>query len=533
MIIIDDIPFDLSKLDSRAAELLQDSVSAGKSPSLKLTVDATHSGRLTNMRVYPGAAVRRSAKTFLEPYKKPVLRNHDFSTDPIGRVENAKFIKLKDGEAFLNDFKKPDRGPGSGFIRLDLSILDSDAIEKFLDGRYQTFSTTQVFKNAFCSVCGQDVSEEMTPFGLLHEHIPGKVYDVGEGKRKKKVLAYMITGDLAYKEVSVVNIPADEYTKVVGLEFQNNSDDSKDTVIRCADADIMAAVDSLKLAVGDTEVDLLKEITRKDRQSMTDKVIVAVGPDFGDISFDEEEDMDNPDVKDVLDDEPVEDTQDNDANDVKDSQDEPNSTSDDASVASDDDPGQNDGSEAKQEGVVAPDAKTSGSSDSSDREDVSRDALVASIEALTSEVKALKAEKDELKSYISRLKATVAEKDEEVERFRRTAADNLAEAKNAYVSQLLNTRIILGKADVAGIKSDEDYKAAFAKYAERSMDSIKDSIEDLSIELSQFSNGMKTYKTIGSAKDTKVEPPVVNKSNNKPKKSDSHQKDPLRDFMDI
>lgn len=207
---------------------------------LSLDIDATHSGRITNNRVYPGKKVRAGAPSFTSvdnggssQYDKPILTHHDNHQDPVGRVVGTKFIPLKSGEEFKNDFLLPDRdGPGSGFIRLSAAVAKQDAIEKILDNRYQTVSTGQSSNKMTCSICDKQMLPPiLRMFGLGGEddcdHVPGQTYKIkkdGEKGRGTKKICFGITGDLEYHEVSFVNSPADAFARVVEGSFGDSEE---------------------------------------------------------------------------------------------------------------------------------------------------------------------------------------------------------------------------------------------------------------------------------------------------------------------
>lgn len=175
-------------------------------------VDATHAGTLINNRIYPPESMRRGTRTWTTPYKKPVLTNHDDAQDPIGRVIAAKYIKTDRG--MKSDKYDPilRESDGYGYQRLTLKITDPMAIQKILDGRYETVSVRMSTEHCYCSICNQDWSGDEGPC----DHTPGQKY---EGK-----LAYMTTGDLSYREVSFVNIPADEFAGVKEAIIAENKD---------------------------------------------------------------------------------------------------------------------------------------------------------------------------------------------------------------------------------------------------------------------------------------------------------------------
>ena len=56
-----------------------------------------------NYLLYTESAVKKGAKSWVEPYNKPVLKNHDKNTDPLGRV--IKIIDPK-GRTIQNGFNE-------------------------------------------------------------------------------------------------------------------------------------------------------------------------------------------------------------------------------------------------------------------------------------------------------------------------------------------------------------------------------------------------------------------------------------------
>ena len=179
--------------------------------SLICEVNATHAGTLINNRIYPPDSMQKGIKTWVSPYKKPVLVNHDDTKDPLGRVMAAKYVKTERGVS-SRDYKPILReSDGYGYQRLTLRITDSEAIQKVLDGRYETVSVRMSTDHCWCSICDVDWSDE----GPC-EHTPGSKYE--------NKLAYLTTGELTYREVSFVNIPADEYAGVKEAIISENKD---------------------------------------------------------------------------------------------------------------------------------------------------------------------------------------------------------------------------------------------------------------------------------------------------------------------
>ena len=70
-------------------QLLSD-MQAGKTnvTALDLSIEATHSGPNHNYCVYYEDSMEKDAATFVNPFKKPILKNHnDWSGEPMGRIQ--------------------------------------------------------------------------------------------------------------------------------------------------------------------------------------------------------------------------------------------------------------------------------------------------------------------------------------------------------------------------------------------------------------------------------------------------------------
>lgn len=214
------------------------------------TVRATHAARITaNNGLYLPDRMRKGAKTMLaresggtEPYNKPVLINHDRMADPIGRIVAADYIDITQNVQIADSYRPMLRDlanatnmwravdivetlvktgalfqegwQGLGYIKSSGLITDPNAVEKVLDGRYLTVSTSADSNKAVCSVCHEDWVAEGEPC----EHRPGKVYD---NKR-----CFLIAGDLFYNEWSYVTAPADAEAVTEGIQLVDMEIDS-------------------------------------------------------------------------------------------------------------------------------------------------------------------------------------------------------------------------------------------------------------------------------------------------------------------
>lgn len=170
---------------------------AGKGSKRKLvvTVEGIHAGMTKNKTFYPGTTLEASIGSWTDPHPKPVLKNHDTYTEPLGRIVHAEY-----GNSILTS---------STTAKLKLEISDQDAIEKVLDGRYLTLSVGGSANSVVCSVCAKDMVKE----GFCG-HYRGRTYD---GKEAHWIIK-QYTGD----EISFVNMPADVFSQVIAAELHTD-----------------------------------------------------------------------------------------------------------------------------------------------------------------------------------------------------------------------------------------------------------------------------------------------------------------------
>jgi hypothetical protein len=209
-----------------------------KQKGLVITYDLSHSGRKINNRIYSTKGQQKGIDSLTNPYPKPILKHHDQNGEPIGRFIGGEWQSLNDEAAsFLNSNKSmldihnafteddPQKiyktlkdlnllnnkdWPGLGRMRVKANVTDEEAIKRFLDGRYLTFSAGSTTDRHICSICDQDwVSDGMC------EHRHGKTYD--------DETCVFVTGDFIVLEGSVVNTPADDLSQVVEMELIDTS----------------------------------------------------------------------------------------------------------------------------------------------------------------------------------------------------------------------------------------------------------------------------------------------------------------------
>jgi hypothetical protein len=199
--------------------------------SIVAKIAMTHSGIVTkNYGFYMPGRMRDGATSFTDGFYKPVIVGHDENpldqAEPVGRVIDASYIdtanefiqkdsylkslfsfqdKKSKGDKILDfvhhiidNYEGGDGYQGLGYIEGLLKITDEEAIQKILDERYLTVSTSMMSDSATCSVCGTDWVRD----GKC-EHQRGAVYS--------DKVCVVIPGRMEYDHLGIVNAPADPH----------------------------------------------------------------------------------------------------------------------------------------------------------------------------------------------------------------------------------------------------------------------------------------------------------------------------------
>jgi len=225
---------DVAQLQTLLVDDAWDIFKDNAGSKLLLQAVATHSGKLINNRIYRGPKVKDACSTWCvkggAEFDRPYLRNHDqYSGEPMGRVIDASFKATVSGTRFVKDWMYPTK-EGSGYITLDIEVTDADAIEKLLDGRYQTVSVGGSTDAAYCSICSKKNKDFVNMWGKYEdkdgetqycEHIPGRMY--GDST------CAVVTGNMAYQEISDVNVPADKDAKYIMKKMIQDSIGGEDS----------------------------------------------------------------------------------------------------------------------------------------------------------------------------------------------------------------------------------------------------------------------------------------------------------------
>lgn len=189
-----------------STQLLKDA-SDGKVNIVALDVDmeATHSGKNHNYCIYYEDSMEKDCESFMNPFHKPVLKNHDDYSEPLGRVTQSYT-----GPSELTDERSA--------IHLRARITDQDAIPKFLDKRYGTVSIGGSMGTVTCNICGKTILKD----GKFHfcGHWRGETY--------KDQVCYWGARDIEYHEVSIVNNPADDFAQIMKVTVLTDKDTQQD-----------------------------------------------------------------------------------------------------------------------------------------------------------------------------------------------------------------------------------------------------------------------------------------------------------------
>ncbi len=187
----------IAKVNPASIKVLNESVQ-GKPKKLIVTMEAIHVGRTRNYTFYTKEGLMTGLSSWTSPHQKPVLTHHnDRDGEPIGRIIKAEFAEVTQSGK-----------PGLVFT---VEITDPVAMEKVMDGRYQTVSIGANTDKITCNICGTDRTQEWC------EHYPGTQYE--------DQVAHLIIGTTLGREVSYVNTPADEYAGNTGIQIVNEGDD--------------------------------------------------------------------------------------------------------------------------------------------------------------------------------------------------------------------------------------------------------------------------------------------------------------------
>lgn len=242
-------------VDARGNELNQEKLLADAKNgavnivALDVEMEATHSGPNHNYCIYYEDSMEKDAESFTNPFKKPVLKNHDsYSGEPLGRI-----LQAWHGPSALTE----DRSA----IHLKTRITDQEAIPKFLDGRYSTVSIAGSMGTVTCNICGKTILKD------------GKFKFCGHwrGETYKDQVCYWGAKDIEYHEVSTVNNPADDFAQIMKVTVLTDKDEKKEG------SDNMDGTNNTQ----STQTQASAEAIRQSAQKMVDMIDQLLGKPAG------------------------------------------------------------------------------------------------------------------------------------------------------------------------------------------------------------------------------------------------------------
>lgn len=200
---------------------------SGTGITLVPDIECIHAGLTKNYTFYPAEKLRGNPEThtgiysWTYPYEKPMLKNHDTSLDPLGRIVEATFAS---------------QGlTGQNAVVIRPKLIDQDAIEKVKNGTFKTVSIGGSTDSLICSICGTDNIHDAC------EHWPGQEYDGS--------MCYFIVGNLTFNECSFVNVPADENAMIINLGTETRSEGVGESTSPQDVVEIQAAENNLEESV--------------------------------------------------------------------------------------------------------------------------------------------------------------------------------------------------------------------------------------------------------------------------------------------
>lgn len=236
--IIENVVLEMPNVSEQVHDVMQESVKTSK--KLITEIAAIHEGLTANFNYYSAEELEKSVATWLTPYPKPIILNHDPETEPLGRAMAAS-MKQEDG--------KP-------YIALQCGIMSPNAIEKVLDQRYLTGSVGGSSAQAICSICGTDWAKPQESAGMPCKHQRGRVYN---GK-----LAYLERKGIVWKEYSFVNVPSDSTSGIRNFsmtEAETNEDNHSFVKVFSLDMD---NENILEFKENSTPVNVLEKMKKKE-----------------------------------------------------------------------------------------------------------------------------------------------------------------------------------------------------------------------------------------------------------------------------
>ena len=486
-----EIPFSISDSVSRANldikdHVLTDAELEGK--ALEVVIDATHCGYFNrNYYNYDKNGMAAAVSSWLEPYAKPILIEHDSNRKGIGRATMAMFMPIGPSKFKKDTEEKKLKGRPTGRIRITALVTDQEAIKDILTSRFLTVSTGgRPLAAPTCSICKTEA--HMSFFGpmLGCDHELGSI---DEDKKGRKKFIGMMVPQMDYSECSFVNHPADyssdHVAKTVSMSLVSFDPSQEDGV----------HYDQIVAREG-VIFDRVKSEKEEDEMKL-DKALLEKAKELGIEVTDE---MTNETLQVAISEKESQAAQENSGADSETEQNDPpaddSATDGDDETDPDDDTENSDsddqGTEGTQEGdenTEDSDSENSEDSDSENGEEPPTDEEIV-LSELQKKHDALEKEKEGQDAKIAALEQTIKEKDSLIQASDKRIVDLTSQIKDKLAEKVIDLSLAMKASLVVDVLNSEDGKEFQEKYSEikkdlmkRSYDSLTDKVSDLVSEL--------------------------------------------------
>jgi len=246
----------------------------GEMPSaIKILAAVTHSGKVNkNLAFYHPLFVRDFSRSLVNLFGKPVLKNHDTSQDAIGRILDANYVDeitpamkkrlvkagvsdlaftdktvaevlsdkgmesvselmpliVRDSKAILQVVGGKDNFKGLGEVQVVMKVTDSDSIQKIIDERFMTISISFGTEDTYCSAHAKEVYGGCWCGRGQKVDIPTGQVDEDDEPVTISETVFFVTGIMDSREVSYVNVPADEHARTIEIVQEDATEETPD-----------------------------------------------------------------------------------------------------------------------------------------------------------------------------------------------------------------------------------------------------------------------------------------------------------------
>lgn len=276
--------------DKSTVEILDFLFDASRAEKRGISIDIvlSTSGKKINGRIYRPIGHKNGISSWTEPYRKPLILNHEPNGDPKGRIQSVRweaepkardfFTTDRDYENFIDvldtgsakEIQKTmnrhrllqDKSwPGVGHLVATLQVKDRETAEKIIDERYLTFSQSSNTDAYVCGECGSDWKKSSRC-----KHRPGTA-------DKKGDVCVAVCGNLYGSEVSIVNMPGNDLSMTRSISFED-SEGGEEEVITLSDLEQMSHNATFNEDIGEDMP--LKDISEEAVSRIVEAVIAKV-----------------------------------------------------------------------------------------------------------------------------------------------------------------------------------------------------------------------------------------------------------------